>query len=170
MQSSGGMQSWPMRISPTRAPPLERACLVSHKKPCLISASPERLYRKDTVAWQLAVPYQLLKGEQHDRRHPPGAPHDRHSGHRDTAPGPPLHPAQEQTPLSFSPPSDLRGMGAWNLGALDTAEQLNASIAEGRARSRQSKPHRHRKHRSLSVPFNLALTGLRARKGGSDVL
>jgi len=47
----------------------------------------------------------------------------------------------------FYPPSDLRGMGAWNIGALDTAEQLDASIAEGRARYSQRRSHRSRKHR-----------------------
>jgi hypothetical protein len=47
----------------------------------------------------------------------------------------------------FSPPSDLRGIGAWNIGALDTAEQLNESIAEGRARYTHTRPHRHRKRR-----------------------
>ncbi len=47
----------------------------------------------------------------------------------------------------FYPPSDLRGIGAWNIGALDTAEKLNESIAEGRARYTHTWPYRQRKHR-----------------------
>jgi hypothetical protein len=58
----------------------------------------------------------------------------------------------------FSPPSDLRGMGAWNLGAPDTAEQLNASIVEGRARSRHTRPSRHRKHHSRSLSPSISLS------------
>ena len=46
----------------------------------------------------------------------------------------------------FYPPSDLRGIGAWNIGALDTAEKLNESIAEGRARYTHKRSHRQRKH------------------------